>query len=84
MVDYFRPNTSCALNDWLTSRPGGCWQPRELWFSDTVCVHIKFTFYLVLVSEGVGLLLLTVEATLKDFQFSLQLFHFGFVVRLLL
>ena len=26
-------NTSCALSDWLTSRPGGCSQPRELWFS---------------------------------------------------
>ena len=27
-------NTSCAVSDWLTSRPGGCSQPRELWFSD--------------------------------------------------
>ena len=27
-------NASCALSDWLTSRPGGCSQPRELWFSD--------------------------------------------------
>ena len=27
-------NASCALSDWLTSRPGGCSQPRELSFSD--------------------------------------------------
>ena len=25
---------SCALSDWLTCRPEGCSQPRELWFSD--------------------------------------------------
>ena len=27
-------NTSCASDDWLTSRPKGCSQPRELWFFD--------------------------------------------------
>ena len=27
-------NASCAMSDWLTSRPGGCLQPRELWFTD--------------------------------------------------
>ena len=24
----------CASGDWLTSRPKGCSQPRELWFFD--------------------------------------------------
>ena len=24
-------NASCTLSDWLTSRPGGCSQPRELY-----------------------------------------------------
>ena len=27
-------NTSCALGDWLTSRPEGCSQPKESWFAD--------------------------------------------------
>ena len=27
-------NVSCASGDWLTSRPKGCSQPRELWFFD--------------------------------------------------
>ena len=27
-------NASCAMGDWLTSRPKGCSQPRELWFFD--------------------------------------------------
>ena len=27
-------NASCASGDWLTSRPKGCSQPRELWFFD--------------------------------------------------
>ena len=25
---------SCTSGDWLTSRPKGCLQPRELWFFD--------------------------------------------------
>ena len=37
-VQLMRPgigqNMSCAISDWLTSRPGGCSQPRELWFTD--------------------------------------------------
>ena len=27
-------NASCATDDWLTSRPMGCSQPRESWFFD--------------------------------------------------
>ena len=27
-------HASCASGDWLTSRPKGCSQPRELWFFD--------------------------------------------------
>ena len=30
-------NASCALGDCLTSRPEGCSQPRELWFSIYSC-----------------------------------------------
>ena len=33
LVSMYR-YTSCALSDWLTCRPEGCSQPRELWFSD--------------------------------------------------
>ena len=37
-VQLMRPgigrNASCASGDWLTSRPKGCSQPRELWFFD--------------------------------------------------
>ena len=28
----------CASGDWLTSRPKGCLQPRELWFFDILMV----------------------------------------------
>ena len=30
---------SCAFSDWLTSGPGGCSQPRELWFSG-ICMYM--------------------------------------------
>ena len=35
-------NVSCALGDWLTPRPGGCSQPGELWFTDTLTEIITF------------------------------------------
>ena len=37
-------NASCTMSDWLTSRPGGCLQPRELWFTDILMhVHVCLT-----------------------------------------
>ena len=35
---WYWQNTSCTLGDCLTSRPEGCSQPRELWFS--IYIHI--------------------------------------------
>ena len=38
---------TCASGDWLTSRPKGCSQPRELWFFDILMymyIHIHCTY----------------------------------------
>ena len=40
---------NCASGDWLTSRPKGCSQPRELWFFDILMyihVHVYVDHYL--------------------------------------
>ena len=38
-------NASCASGDWLTSRPKGCSQPRQLWFFDILMYIIVFWLY---------------------------------------
>ena len=35
----------CASGDWLTSRPKGCSQPRELWFFD-ILMYMHTTMYM--------------------------------------
>ena len=37
-------NASCASGNWLTSRPKGCLQPRELWFFDILMYLLAYVF----------------------------------------
>ena len=40
-------NVSCTMSDWLTSRPDGCSQPRELWFSHILMYNaVCFLFFM--------------------------------------
>ena len=49
-------NASCALGDYLTSRPKGCSRPRELWLSIYSCTcilqaHLYSTHSVIIIEE---------------------------------
>ena len=43
----------CAMNDWLTSRLGGCLLPRELWFTERRRGYTKTCHLYVVMIKGV-------------------------------